>query len=384
MSRSRPSRWLLGLIPMAFFAALYFVGQNGHYERDLRDQSKSVQEDVSVNWAKLLFDGQGSLVSGSVGTGFEHAAATGVIRGVRRSVPVADNVIQVATPSPYVWWASREENVVKLKGHVPSKEYRRTVLGIVKANMAELTIDDRMKQADGAPAPDLWLGAVSFALNQLGRLKNGGKARLENTTLTLSGEARSVADYQEVKTALRSQLPRGLELKQDAVTPPLAKPFDWRAEFRNGALVLSGHVPSDTAREIVIKAAQKYFPGRSVSDRMALGAGAPVGWEQAVTNVLAHLRRLDWGVATLTDTELAIEGKAVDSSTAADVKSKVRQGLPAIFQSEENIKPDKGKPAPEKTKSGSGPRIERSSSEPVRHRGKAEKTRAPVRDQANL
>ena len=123
----------------------------------------------------------------------------------------------------------------KLKGHVPSLEYRKTILGIVKANMAELTVDDRMKQADGSPAPDLWLGAVSFALNQLGRLKDGGKARLEDTTLTLSGEARSAADYRQVKLALTSRLPRGLELKQNTVTPPIAKPFNWRAEFRSGA-----------------------------------------------------------------------------------------------------------------------------------------------------
>lgn len=376
MSRSRPSRWLLGLIPMAFIAAPYFQGSSGQFERDSQDQSRSLSEDRSASFAELLFDGQRSFVSGSVGTGFQHAAAIGVVQGVWSVDSLGGNVMKVAASTPYVWWASREENVVKLKGLVPSKEYRRTVLGIVKANMAELKIDDRMKQADGAPAADLWLGAVSFALNQLGRLKNGGKARLENTTLTLSGEARSAADYREVKSALRSQLPRGLELKHDAVTPPLAKPFDWRAEFRNGALVLSGHVPSDTAREVVVKAAQKYFPGRSVSDRMSLGAGAPVGWEQAVTNVLAHLRRLDWGVATLTDTELAIEGKAVDSSTAADVKAKVRQGLPPIFQSEENILPDKGKPAPAKTKSGSGPSVERDFSNLLRHGRPEEKAGA--------
>ncbi len=360
MSRRWPSYWLLGLVPVACLAVVVLAGFSGNSGlRIVPDQKSGPWE-----WVTALLTGPGGLLNVGPQANAGHASATGAMRGAWSAKAQHHNTTLVASTTPYVWWASREANVVKLKGHVPSLEYRKTILGIVKANMAELTVDDRMKQADGSPAPDLWLGAVSFALNQLGRLKDGGKARLEDTTLTLSGEARSAADYRQVKLALTSRLPRGLELKQNTVTPPIAKPFSWRAEFRNGALVLSGFVPSDQARDAVIAAAKQYFPGQSVADRMEHGSGAPDGWEQAVTNILAHLHRLDWGVAELSDTELTLEGKASDPGTATDVETKVRQGLPPIYQSKEDIKPSDGQPAPAKTKSGSKQKTERNVAKP--------------------
>lgn len=360
MSRRWPSYWLLGLVPVACLALVYVAGFAGHNDSGIAPEQKSGPWD----WAAALLTGPGGFLFGIPQTNVGHASVIGNVRGGWSVTAQLNKATLVANPTPYMWWASREANVVKLKGHVPSLEYRKTILGIVKANMAELTVDDRMKQADGSPAPDVWLGAVSFALNQLGRLKDGGKARLEDTTLTLSGEARSAADYRQVKLAITSRLPRGLELKQNAVTPPIAKPFSWRAEFRNGALILSGFVPSDQARDAVIAAAKQYFPGQKVADRMEHGSGAPDGWEQAVTNILAHLHRLDWGVALLSDTELTLEGKASDPGTATDVETKVRQSLPPIYQSKEDIKPRDGQTVPAKTKSGSKQQSERNVAKP--------------------
>ena len=119
-----------------------------------------------------------------------------------------------AHPLAYVWSATRIESVIRLRGSVPSEEDRRTVLGMVKAHFPDLEVEDRLKIVAGAPPKEQWLGAVSFGLKQLAHLKRGS-ARLLNVGLKVDGEARSAADYAEVKKALSGPLPTGLAILDD-------------------------------------------------------------------------------------------------------------------------------------------------------------------------
>ena len=119
--------------------------------------------------------------------------------------------------------------MLRLRGLVPSEEDRRTVLGMVKAHFADLEVEDRLKIAEGGPPREQWLGAVSFGLKQLSHLKQGS-ARLLNVGLKVDGEARSAADYAEVKKALAGPLPTGLTILSDHVRPPLADPFVFVAD----------------------------------------------------------------------------------------------------------------------------------------------------------
>ena len=80
------------------------------------------------------------------------------------------------------------------------------MLGMVKAHFPDLEVEDRLKIVAGAPPKEQWLGAVSFGLKQLSHLKRGS-ARLLNVGLKVDGEARSAADYAEVKKALVGPAP---------------------------------------------------------------------------------------------------------------------------------------------------------------------------------
>ncbi len=124
-----------------------------------------------------------------------------------------------ARPSAYVWSATRFESGIRLRGSAPSEEDRRTVLGMVKAHFPDLVVDDRLKIVAGCPPKEQWLGAVSFGLKQLAHLKDGS-ARLLNIGLKINGEARSAADYLEVKQALAGSLPTGLAIMGDDISPP--------------------------------------------------------------------------------------------------------------------------------------------------------------------
>src|SRR5712691_5803437 len=101
----------------------------------------------------------------------------------------------------YVWAAAHSGSNLRLRGSVPSEEDHGTVLGMAKANFPDLEVEDRLKVAAGVPNREQWLGAVSFGLKQLAHLKQGS-ARLLGVGLKVNGEARSAADYAEVKKAL--------------------------------------------------------------------------------------------------------------------------------------------------------------------------------------
>ena len=115
---------------------------------------------------------------------------------------------------------------------------------MVKAHFPDLEVEDRLKIVAGVPNKEQWLGAVSFGLKQLAHLKQGS-ARLLGVGLKVDGEARSAADYTEVKKALAGPLPTGLSIMSDNVRPPMADPFIFTADLGPDGLTLSGSVPSE-------------------------------------------------------------------------------------------------------------------------------------------
>ena len=343
MTRCRPSKWLWGLIPIAFIAVLVIVGGPRLIEQDLQKRSSLALEKAGLPWALTSFDARDGALRGTAGSRLERDNALTVVQNVWGVRTVDDKARLLARVSPYTWWVSRKDDHIKIKGHVPSKDDRRTILGIIKANLPDLEVEDRMKRAAGAPKQQVWLGAISFALKQIGQLKHG-TARLEDTTLSLSGEASSAAAHAAILKALKSDLPGGVTLKGNTVTPPAVSPFVWSANLAKASLTLRGSVPSEAVRIKITEHAKTEFARTALVDEMQLAAGAPEGWSTAVTLALTQLSRLESGQVALSDVDLMIEGTAKDEATAADVVKSVRGALPAIYKSSEKI--DFRKPEP--------------------------------------
>src|SRR5262249_62341772 len=118
------------------------------------------------------------------------------------------------------------------------------------AQFPDVELEDRSRIAVGGPPKEQWLGAVSFGLKKLSHLKRGS-ARLYNGPLKVDGEARSAADYAEVKKALSGPLPTGLNIAAESVRPPVADPFVFVADLGANELSLGGSVPSENARQNV-------------------------------------------------------------------------------------------------------------------------------------
>ena len=336
MSKLRPSKWLWGLIPLCFIAVMVIIGLGPQIELDLQTRANDALKRADITWAKASFKGRDAVLRGAAVGAEARDAALATVRGVWGVRDVDDHVTLLASASPYTWWANRKEGRIRIKGYVADGRDRHTILGIVKAMMPELEIDDRMKRAAGAPPREVWVGAISFALNLLANLKEG-TASLVDSNLSLTGEASTAATYSELRTILGAQLPAGLELDRVELAPPAVEPFVWTALFEDGSLTLSGHVPNDIARAEIAKNARELFGAASVVDQMQLASGAPENWAQVVLTALVQMSRLRSGKAALSDTTLTFEGMASDEATATDVASKVRLGLPAVYKSTEDV-----------------------------------------------
>jgi hypothetical protein len=252
--------------------------------------------------------------------------------------PPKSTAAKIEAPAAYVWSATRIGSGLRLRGTVPSEEVRRTLLGMVKAHFPDLAVVDRLKiSATGAPPQEQWLGAVSFGLKQLSRLQRGS-VRLLNVGLKLDGEARSAADYVELKKALAGSLPTGLTITADTVRPPTADPFVFIADLGTNTLSLSGSVPNEAARKQLRDLSRRLFERPGLDDRLELASGAPKDWDDAVAAALRALSRLESGKIAMSGLAVTIEGVAPDKGTAVAISYQLRRDLPEIFSTSENIR----------------------------------------------
>ena len=323
--RCNPWRWLWGLIPVAMLSWVAVLGSRESIEADLAQRVKTVLARSGLNWAQVKFDGREGTLSGRALEEAEPARAVEMAMdtwGVRSMINSAGLVEKV---DRYHWKASRDGNRVRLEGHVPSDNARRDVMAAARAALTGTQVEDRMTLARGAPTYEPWLGGVGFGLKQLAMLTKG-QIDLEALDLTVRGDAVDARGYESIKGALASALPRGVRLKQEAVTPPVVKPYVWTARLgRDRGLQIAGHLPGDPVRREMRSAVQTVLPGVRLDDRTAFGGGAPNGFAAAVVALLKELGNLEEGAAEIRDNAVAISGIAETQQHADGVRAAVRR-----------------------------------------------------------
>ncbi len=336
MLRCRPSFWLWGLLPLVFVTVMALFGVRGQIERDLGDRTAAILQEKGLSWALVNFVGRDAVLEGLSFSRDERDSALRTIENVWGVSNVIDKSNLIASPETYTWSARKGEEKIKISGHIPNREDRRAILGFVKAAMPELKLSDKMVLAGGSPQRQVWLGSVSFALLQLGQLKSG-TVSLAGTDLIITGEAKTTAAYRNLKTALYTQLPTGMKLKAESVSPPVVKPFSWRVKYTGSVISLTGYVPGEDVHNQILVRTRNLFRGVKVVDAMELASGAPEAWLWAVTASLTQLHRLQSGRINMKDTTIVFEGIAVDKMTADDVMASIHNGLPASYNSTEKV-----------------------------------------------
>lgn len=335
--KCNPWRWLFGLIPLLLLTAFAVLKERSPIEAELTQRAKVALQGLGARWANVTFEGRDALISGkAIEEDDARQVATAVLaaNGVRVVTSAATLIDKVER---YEWSALKRDRRIRLNGLVPSARIRRDIIGKVRATFPGLEVEDKMDYARSDIAADTWLGGVEFGLKQLAVLKQG-QVDLERTSLSVRGEAADIAGYRAVKTALEKGLPKGINLKHEAVRAPLVKPYLWGAKLEGPRLVLSGYAPTDTARAGIVGVAKRAFPKLQVVDGMEPGDGAPDGFQAVVSGIIAQLAGLETGEARLRDGAISITGMAETAAKADAVKAALRTRVPRPYRVSEDIR----------------------------------------------
>jgi outer membrane protein OmpA-like peptidoglycan-associated protein/osmotically-inducible protein OsmY len=339
--KCNPLRWLWGLLPILGLTWLAVQMNYATIEADLTRRVDAQLRSSGMTWARSAFIGRDGKISGRAADEEEPVRAVEVARntwGVRVVENRADLIERAET---YQWSAARTANRIQLRGMVPNDATRQSIVASVRRTFpkAEISdsIGDNLVVRRGVPMLETWNAGVAFALRQLAGLKTG-EVRLEALGLSVAGEAETAQSYRAVKTAMQNDLPRGIRLIDDRVTPPVIKPYVWSARHLGGDLTLTGYVPSERVRGEVTTAARSAFPRARLADRMELGDGAPSGFVTATAASLKDLARLEEGTSEVRDSQLALAGTAADEATAGDIRRSLRAATPQSFRVSDQIR----------------------------------------------
>lgn len=334
--KCNPWRWLWGLIPIVMLSWIAVVGERKHIETDLQSRSEKLLQRSGHGWASIRFEGRDAILTGKALDEAEPVNALSVALdafGVR----VVDNQAGlIEKVERFEWSAIRRNDRIRLDGVVPSDKARRDVLGMVKASFPTLEVDDRTRLARGAPPLDVWLGGVGFGIKQLALLSQG-RVDVEQTSLSVSGDAIDGRSFRRVKGALSGRLPQGIRLKNENVRAPLVSPFGWSAVRQGRDVLLSGHVPNDTVRDDLVRIARRIQADAKVIDRMEPASGAPEGFALAAAQLVEQLGLLDDGKAEIRDRKASLVGTTETAAQAAGVQKAVKRGALANYRTHDEI-----------------------------------------------
>lgn len=217
------------------------------------------------------------------------------------------------TISPYIWGAQESNGGVTLTGYAPNAESRQL---LVSEAQTLGTVTDQMQL--GAGAPDGFAEAATALLNQMVDLDNAS-ASITDVELTLSGEASSPQTFDSANAFL-GRLPAGFDAISGRIAPPLVDPFMISLTKTGDELSLTGFLPDETARAVLLDSVES--AGLSLSDQATIARGNPEGVDigdmlVALTATMANLPNAD---ASLTGDRLTVSGTSASYQGGQDAE----------------------------------------------------------------
>ncbi|WP_454917061.1 OmpA family protein [Xanthobacter sediminis] len=246
--------------------------------------------------------------------------------------------------SPFVWSASREGDMLRLSGFVPSDAARGEAGKALAEALPGLSVRDDTRLADGAPSTDLWLKAVRYAARLLAEAPQL-QVTLSDSTIAMEGQAPTFAAF-EALASVRKTPPEGFQVTRFAVEPPRAAPFTWELERTADGVRLGGYVPSEEARRQLLDAVRSAFPGVPVRDEMRLASGGPPAeaWGAGANFAVAQLARLRTGRIAARGASLVLSGEALDSAAYQSLAQAMKAVPAGVSATAEAVEPPRISP----------------------------------------
>lgn len=336
-SRSRLVRagWLAGLPALLLIAAAAaYLGLSrvtAHLEQQASEIAASTGEGQPEPWLRVTVSGRDLTAAGEAPEAAQREAVVArlsAIEGVRR---FTDRTGVIEEVSPFVWSVERPAaGRIEANGSRPAEVGAFELAQRLKPALPrDATLSDHARAARGAPRdfPD----AAAFAVERLQDLTTGAVATLNDTVISIRGEAASVAAYDALRTALASP-PQGYTLGTVEITPPVVADFRFGVARRtDGSLELTGHVASESAREEIRAAAAQAAEGAAIDDRLRDARGLPQGVDgPALARFVFRLAGLlHEGRVAFEGASVSVEGNALDAGAITEVETLMRDARPA-------------------------------------------------------
>jgi OmpA-OmpF porin, OOP family len=331
----QPSKWWWGILPLAFLWLFSHEILAPTVEAELGAQAKAALKasGPAGAWATAKFDGRDAIIEG--------AAPSPEFK----LVDDAATILQAQ--KPFTWSAAREGSSVTLSGFVTPGDQRAKLVADAKKLFPGAAVIDQMKDGNGANAA---IGVMmAFGLGQLAKLKDGSVG-LSDAAYSIKGSAIDAASYTAL-TAETRNLPKPMTMatlgilapgaakppapvaaapvapapaapaptptapvavvSPPTVTPaapvlapapaapavaalPVVSPYLWSAQKSADGITLTGSVPSDAARAVLLGSLKATAPSAKITDQLKLATGLPAGVDYAVatgfaTSLLSNL-----------------------------------------------------------------------------------------------
>ncbi|WP_324133629.1 OmpA family protein [Bosea sp. (in: a-proteobacteria)] len=243
-------------------------------------------------------------------------------------------------PPPAValaWSATIGRDGVALQGLVPDAATREALLARARGLAASGAVADRMAVEPNLRDAADYAAATGFALDLLGRLKEG-TVTLAGSALSLAGQVADGRAWTELDAALRRRpLPAGLSLVGDGAATLALRPYGLAISVDRTGLSLSGHLPDVATREALRALVEASPLQGKLSDDTQIVPGAPEGFAAAAAMAVTNLLRLDLGSATIVDDLVTLRGLTCRDLIQREVETSAATGLPAGFRADAAI-----------------------------------------------
>ncbi len=327
--------WAVGLPGLALIVGVATPFLASRAERRLDETAgpvvRATAETGLEPWLRLNVRGRDLIATGEAPNEAGRVAALDRLKRLPGLRHVVGRIGIVEDASPFVWTATRTSpERIELTGNRPVEIGPRALAAKLAPELPyETRIVDQAKAARGAP-PD-FSTASAFALEQLKPLAPGASATIADTTVSLSGEASTVADYEAVRQAL-AHPPTGFTMGKVDIRPAATPDFRFAVtRERGGNLVLSGNVVSETAREEIRAMADDAADGTTVDDRMQTARGLADGIDPTTLGRFAFRLSslLQDGSVTYADSRLSVSGTALDGQAIGEIDALLRDERPS-------------------------------------------------------
>jgi len=300
---------LAAFVSAAVLAVAFSVAMAGVIERTNTKALHAAFNTAGLGWVDVATDGLRVHLSGTAPDesarirAFQIAGSVVDASRISDSFDVASRTVIVAPV--FRIEAMRNNDTVSVIGLVPADPGESVIVERLTGLGPETSVADMLQTADH-PTPEGWQAAVDFAIEALAMMPvaqvSVTAGRIEVHALVESAEART-----GLETRLHAMSPAGQVLMLDLVAPrPVIAPFTLRFVIdEQGARFDACAADSDTARDLILRAARSAGATDRLDCTIAMGAPSP-RWGRAVELAIGELATLGAGVVTFSDGELSL------------------------------------------------------------------------------